>query len=63
MTQSSGAREASAMRGMHPATSATSNLYDGNVTPTNDDGLRAIYGAKSEPPAFFQPPGEDHRFV
>ena len=38
MTQSSGAREASAMRGMHPTTSATSNLYDGNVTPTNDDG-------------------------
>lgn len=23
--------------------------------------LRAIYGAKSEPPAFFQPPGKDHR--
>lgn len=51
----SGAWQASAMRGMHPATSATSNLYDENATPTNDDGLRAIYGAKLEPPALFQP--------
>lgn len=45
------------MRRMHPATSVTSNLYDENVTPTNNDGLQAIYGAKPELPALFQPPG------
>lgn len=59
MTQNSGARQASTMRRMHPATSATSNLYDENVTPTNDNGLEAIYGLEPEPPALFQPPGDD----
>lgn len=59
MTQNSEAQQAAAMEGMHPATSATSNLYDENVTPTNDDGLRAIYGAEPQPPALFHPLGDD----
>ena len=53
MKQNSGVQQASAMRGMHPA---TSNLYRENVTPANDEGLQAIYGAEPEPPALFQPP-------
>lgn len=52
-------QSASAMRGMHPATSAISNLYGENVTLTNDDGLWVIYGAEPESPALFQPPRDD----
>lgn len=48
-------RKATVMRGMHPATSATSNLYNENVTPTNGDGLGAIYGVELQPPALFCP--------
>lgn len=47
------------MRGMHPTTSATSNLYDENVTPTNDNDLRVICGVVPKPPALFHPLGDD----
>ena len=54
-----GARQASATEGTRPVTSAASNLYHENVTSTDDDGLRAIYGAEPEPPALPHPPGTD----